>query len=342
MGGRAPPPTAMYSEIRADGRSVPFESLHSGGAGVRVVLADYGAGTSAASARRSRAPGPSRSSRPIPARFATRRSPSIAGVGHAGAALPPGSRRAALDEALRERAARARPLLGICVGMQLLFEESDEGGAGLGLLAGPVERLAGAPRPAHGLERARASSGDVPLLDGLDGEDVYFAHSYAARPAEPSCRAPRSTTAARSSPRSSGRARRRPVPSRAQRRRPARGCSRTCWHGQEARDPLPRRRGRPRRQGRPLREPARHGRSRRARHPLLGARRGRARLPRHHGHARRPRAAASSCRAGGRGAADPVHGRRRRPGRSRRRGRCSARARTRSRSTGLRSTSRSC
>jgi imidazole glycerol phosphate synthase glutamine amidotransferase subunit len=67
--------------------------------------------------------------------------------------------------------------------MQLLFEESDEGGSGLGLFLGPVTRLQARTVPHMGWNTLRLE-GDVPLLDGLDGEDVYFAHSYAVRPAE--------------------------------------------------------------------------------------------------------------------------------------------------------------
>ena len=77
-----------------------------------------------------------------------------------------------------------------------------------------------------------------------------------------------------------------PAGARAPRERPG--------DGQEARDPLPRRRRRPCRQGRAVRESARHGRSGRARDALLGARRRRARLPRHHGDAGGPRADCSS------------------------------------------------
>src|SRR5688500_2972823 len=51
------------------------------------------------------------------------------------------TRRSSDLEALRERAAAARPVLGICVGMQLLFEDSEEGGCGLGLLEGHVRRV---------------------------------------------------------------------------------------------------------------------------------------------------------------------------------------------------------
>jgi glutamine amidotransferase len=108
----------------------------------------------------------------------------IAGVGHVESAAR-GLAAAGLDEALRARVAAGRPVAGICVGLQLLFEESEEGGRGLGLLAGPVRRLHARTVPHMGwnaLAVRRAS----PLLEGLDGRDVYFAHSYAAEPADPS------------------------------------------------------------------------------------------------------------------------------------------------------------
>ena len=106
----------------------------------------------------------------------------VAGVGHVASAAA-GLSRTGVDEALRERAAGGRPLVGICVGMQLLFEESDEGGAGLGVLAGPVRRLQAERVPHIGWNTlaTRAATG---LLEGLDGADVYFAHSYAAVPAD--------------------------------------------------------------------------------------------------------------------------------------------------------------
>jgi glutamine amidotransferase len=67
--------------------------------------------------------------------------------------------------------------------MQLLFGESEEGGRGLGLLEGTVPRLRARRVPHMGwntLETSRPSQ----ILDGLDGADVYFAHSYAALPAD--------------------------------------------------------------------------------------------------------------------------------------------------------------
>jgi glutamine amidotransferase len=82
---------------------------------------------------------------------------------------------------LKEAAAAGTPLLGICIGMQLLFEESEEHGRhqGLGLLAGRVRRFSDElPVPHMGWNRL-ARRRDHPLLDGFEeGGHVYFVHSY--------------------------------------------------------------------------------------------------------------------------------------------------------------------
>jgi glutamine amidotransferase len=106
----------------------------------------------------------------------------VAGVGHVASAAA-GLASTGVDDALRERADAGRPVLGICVGMQLLFEASEEGGEGLGLLEGPVRRLE-ARRVPHMGWNTLAVLGSSAILQGLDGADVYFAHSYAARPAD--------------------------------------------------------------------------------------------------------------------------------------------------------------
>jgi glutamine amidotransferase len=82
------------------------------------------------------------------------------------------------------------PLLGICLGMQLLFESSTElGGAeGLGLLEGGVDALHGdgLKVPQIGWNEVAWSDG-APLTDGLpERTAMYHVHSYAARPADPS------------------------------------------------------------------------------------------------------------------------------------------------------------
>ncbi|MGZ4385782.1 MAG: imidazole glycerol phosphate synthase subunit HisH [Gaiellaceae bacterium] len=149
---------------------------------MKVVLADYGAGNlrSVCSAFQRAGAMVSISADPDEVREASLA--VIAGVGHL-AACAEGLRTTALDAVLRERAEKARPLLGICVGMQVLFEESEEGGRGLGILRGPVVRLQ-ARRVPHMGWNTLALRGPLAILDGLEGQDVYFAHSYAARPAE--------------------------------------------------------------------------------------------------------------------------------------------------------------
>lgn len=76
-----------------------------------------------------------------------------------------------------------QPLLGICLGMQLLFESSEEGGtAGLGLIGGRVRRLEPAPgRPVPHMGWSRLEVRDEGI--GLrTGDYVYFAHGYACDP----------------------------------------------------------------------------------------------------------------------------------------------------------------
>jgi glutamine amidotransferase len=96
-------------------------------------------------------------------------------------------RAAGLDAVIRERADAGAPVLGLCLGMQLLFETSEEheGAAGLGLLPGSVTALR-APKIPHigwnlvGFERPSA------LTEGLgDAAAFYHVHSLACRPAEP-------------------------------------------------------------------------------------------------------------------------------------------------------------
>ncbi|HKG36905.1 MAG TPA: imidazole glycerol phosphate synthase subunit HisH [Solirubrobacterales bacterium] len=95
-------------------------------------------------------------------------------------------RAAGLDGLIAERRDTGTPILGICLGLQLLFESSDElGGAeGLGLLPGPVEalRAPGLKVPHIGWEPMRWEK-PSPLADGIPhGTPFYFVHSHAPRP----------------------------------------------------------------------------------------------------------------------------------------------------------------
>ena len=96
------------------------------------------------------------------------------------------------DELVHERAEKGTPLLGVCVGMQMLFEESEEFGKtpGLGLLPGRVRRFpgdlpGGLVVPQVGWNQVR-QRGDHPLLRGIaDNAFFYFVHSYFCEAGDP-------------------------------------------------------------------------------------------------------------------------------------------------------------
>lgn len=105
--------------------------------------------------------------------------PGVGAFGEAAAALASG--REPLGEALHG----GFPCLGICLGMQLLFERSEEGeGEGLGVMAGEVRRLKAPVVPHMGWNDVIPQRGD-PLLGGIPSLVVYFAHSYVACPLDP-------------------------------------------------------------------------------------------------------------------------------------------------------------
>ena len=88
-------------------------------------------------------------------------------------------------DAIKKFAASGKPLLGICLGMQLLFEKSEENGItdGLGLLPGTVRRFPGQTYkvPHMGWNRLEFVSTN-PLLKNLQEDYVYFVHSYYVEP----------------------------------------------------------------------------------------------------------------------------------------------------------------
>ncbi len=110
--------------------------------------------------------------------------------------------RLGLVEVIREVARRRIPLLGICLGMQLLLDESDEFGvtAGLGLIPGrvipvPTRTVSGESQkiPHIGWSTIipagpRAAWNDTLLRDNTPGEAVYFVHSFMASPTDPAHR----------------------------------------------------------------------------------------------------------------------------------------------------------
>ena len=120
----------------------------------------------------------------VPADLADAGGIIVPGVGHFGATR-------ALDhawvDAILARLGEGRPLFGICLGMQWLYEGSDEAPdlAGLGLLSGRCYRLGAVPREPvkvpHVGWNSLAISGDASITDGVaTGSQVYFTHSYVA------------------------------------------------------------------------------------------------------------------------------------------------------------------
>jgi len=107
----------------------------------------------------------------------------LPGVGNFGAAA---SRLEPLSGAVRGAVDAGVPMLGVCLGMQLLFERSEEGdGEGLGILRGGVVKFSGNLKIPHmGWNDVKAVR-DCEILDGVDGGYFYFVHSYYAEPSDP-------------------------------------------------------------------------------------------------------------------------------------------------------------
>jgi glutamine amidotransferase len=92
-------------------------------------------------------------------------------------------RRSGVADALLEAIAKGTPVLGICVGLQILFDDGEEAGGakGLGVLRGTIARLPSDQKLPHiGWSPLRAVGAPPPLFAPMDGAYVYFAHSYAA------------------------------------------------------------------------------------------------------------------------------------------------------------------
>ena len=107
----------------------------------------------------------------------------VPGVGAAGPAMERLQDRGSVAP-IRDWVASGRPFLGICLGLQLLFDGSDEDGAAtLGLLRGRTTRLSDAPTLPHIGWNQVVRTRDHRLFEGIpDGADFYFVHSYAGVP----------------------------------------------------------------------------------------------------------------------------------------------------------------
>lgn len=112
----------------------------------------------------------------------------VPGVGHFATCLDQ-LRATGLETLVRDWIGADRHVFGICVGLQLLYEHSAEGGGtdGLGLLPGEVVRFPrGATVPHMGWDLIESADGheEDPLLEHVAGQRCYFVHSYYAVPAD--------------------------------------------------------------------------------------------------------------------------------------------------------------
>ncbi len=151
-----------------------------------IVLVDYGAGNMRSVERALLAVGQAPLVTSDPDDLAHAQGVVLPGVGSAQDSMR-ALHRLGLVEPLREYAASGRPFLGVCVGQQLLYEASEEGGgvACLGILPGTVKRFPSQP----GLKVPQIGWNDIwlkydhPLLDGIPGGSYfYFVHSYYSEP----------------------------------------------------------------------------------------------------------------------------------------------------------------
>ena len=163
-----------------------------------IVVVDYGMGNLRSVSKALEALGASVRVSSSPQELASADKVILPGVGAFPAAMRELSARGLVDP-IKASIASGKPYLGICLGLQLLFEESDEGERtpGFGVLKGRVKKFAangGAPlkvphmgwnQIAQGQGAGGKGQGKCPLLQEIpDGSFFYFVHSYYAAPAD--------------------------------------------------------------------------------------------------------------------------------------------------------------
>ena len=149
-------------------------------AGAPIALIDYGAGNLTSVRKGFAAIGAELVTPQSPAQLSGARAIVVPGVGHFQATSPLGGE---WKDAILEAVGRGTPLLGICLGLQWLFESSTEAEdvPGLGLLTGRCERLPAVVKVPHVGWNSLDFTRDSALLAAIpDGAQVYFTHSYAA------------------------------------------------------------------------------------------------------------------------------------------------------------------
>lgn len=154
---------------------------------LEVAVVDYDAGNTLSVTRALKKVGAQVELTPDPERVLAADAVVLPGVGAFGDCVNK-LRERGMDGACREAYASGKPFLGVCVGLQVLFEGSEEspGAEGLGILPGRVVRFktGGLKVPHMGWNRLTLVR-EHPVLAGLDGEFFYYVHSYYPEPEEP-------------------------------------------------------------------------------------------------------------------------------------------------------------
>jgi glutamine amidotransferase len=149
-----------------------------------VALFDYGTGNLHSLSKAIEAAGHVVALESDPERVLSADALVLPGVGAFGAAA---SQLAPAAERIRDELAKGFPCLAVCLGMQLLFDGSEEGeGAGLGVLPGQVRRLQARRVPQMGWNRVDPVAPD-PLFEGVGEPLVYYANSYVVEPEDDAC-----------------------------------------------------------------------------------------------------------------------------------------------------------
>ncbi|MDR1118552.1 MAG: imidazole glycerol phosphate synthase subunit HisH [Bifidobacteriaceae bacterium] len=149
---------------------------------MKVAVLDYGFGNVRSALRAARRAGAQAELTADPAAVAAADGLIVPGVG-AFAAVMEGLRRVDGPRLIERRLAGGRPVLGICVGLQIMFELGEEHGLaaqGLGQWPGAVTKLQAPVVPHMGWSKVRAPEGSR-LFEGVADQRFYFVHSYAAQ-----------------------------------------------------------------------------------------------------------------------------------------------------------------
>jgi glutamine amidotransferase len=151
---------------------------------MNVALFDYGTGNLHSLAKAIQAGGHDVTIESDPERLLAADALVLPGVGAFGAAA---ALLAPAADSIREAIESGFPCLGVCLGMQLLFDGSEEGsGPGLGILPGQVRRLRARRVPHIGWNRVDPIGSD-PLFEDAGDSLVYYANSYVAEPDDDAC-----------------------------------------------------------------------------------------------------------------------------------------------------------